>query len=102
MKGGRHMASGPPGKRPPATVPNVQDGDDPTQHDLPGARGLPEDEAARGTRTKKLALYVVLALCIAFIAWVAWGFLQFDHAIENPHEGDFSGWQCDADHDCGS
>ncbi|WP_189040100.1 hypothetical protein [Streptomyces daqingensis] len=80
----------------------MQERDDPTQHDLPGSRGLPEDEAPRGALPKKLALYVVLALCIAFIAWVAWGFLQFDHDIENPHEGDFSAWQCDADRDCGS
>ncbi|WP_327591886.1 hypothetical protein [Streptomyces chartreusis] len=60
------------------------------------------DDAGRGGLLKKLALWTGLALCIAFIAWVAWGFLQFDHDIDNPREGGFSGWQCDAGRDCGS
>ncbi|MFB6931892.1 hypothetical protein [Streptomyces chartreusis] len=51
---------------------------------------------------RKLALWTGLALCLVFIAWVAWGFLQFDHDIDNPREGGFSGWQCDAGRDCGS
>ncbi|MEV8433891.1 hypothetical protein PGH47_41425 [Streptomyces sp. HUAS 31] len=51
---------------------------------------------------RKLALWTGLALCLAFIAWVAWGFIQFDHDIDNPREGGFSGWQCDAGRDCGS
>lgn len=64
-----------------------------------------EDDAGRGALLKELAkpaLWTGLALCIAIIAWVAWGFLQFDHDIDNPREGGFSGWQCDARHDCGS
>ncbi|MFI7410277.1 hypothetical protein ACIBU0_16600 [Streptomyces sp. NPDC049627] len=53
---------------------------------------------------KKAALWTGLALCIAFITWVAWGLLRFDHDIDRPREGGFSGWQCDADRgrDCGS
>ncbi|MFG2528134.1 hypothetical protein [Streptomyces sp. NPDC048516] len=51
---------------------------------------------------KRLALWAGLALCVAFIAWAAWGFLQFDHDIDHPREGGFSGWQCDAGRDCGS
>ncbi|MFI2190314.1 hypothetical protein [Streptomyces sioyaensis] len=51
---------------------------------------------------RKLALWAGLALCIAFIAWAAWGFIEFDHALEHPREGGFSGWQCDAGRDCGS
>ncbi|OEU90360.1 hypothetical protein DB35_03675 [Streptomyces abyssalis] len=92
---GRHTASGRPEQPEPAAGHGAQDGDGTEQR-------LAEDEAPRGGLPKKLALYVVLALCIAFIVWVAWGFLQFDHAIENPREGGFSGWQCDAGRDCGS
>ncbi|WP_189296742.1 hypothetical protein [Streptomyces albospinus] len=51
---------------------------------------------------KKLALWAGLALCIAFIVWVAWEFIQFDHAVEHPREGGFSGRQCHAGRDCGS
>ncbi|NBE56188.1 hypothetical protein [Streptomyces boluensis] len=51
-------------------------------------------------RVKKVALWAGLALCLAFTAWVAWGLLEFDRDIENPHEGGFSGWQCDAGRDC--
>ncbi|MEV7000794.1 hypothetical protein AB0N62_24335 [Streptomyces sp. NPDC093982] len=64
-----------------------------------------EDDAGRVALRKglaKLALWTGLAICIAFIAWVAWGFLQFDHDIDSPREGGFSGWQCDAGRDCGS
>lgn len=43
-----------------------------------------EDDAGREALLKKLALWTGLALCIAFIAWVAWGFLEFDHDVENP------------------
>ncbi|WP_128435277.1 hypothetical protein [Streptomyces cyaneus] len=69
----------------------------------PGADpGTHEDGASHGALLKKLALWAGLALCIAFIAWVAWGFLQFDHDIDHPREGGFSGWQCDAGRDCGS
>lgn len=94
---GRHTASGRPEKQPESAAAHAaQNGDG------AGERDSPEDEAPRGGLPKKLALYVGLALCIAFIIWVAWGFLQFDHAIENPHEGGFSGWQCDAGRDCGS
>ncbi|WP_327356642.1 hypothetical protein [Streptomyces sp. NBC_01304] len=49
---------------------------------------------------KRLALWAGLVLCIAFTAWVVWGFLQFDEDIERPREGGFSGWQCDAGPDC--
>lgn len=61
-----------------------------------------EDDAGPGILLKKLALWAGLALCIAFIAWVAWGFLQFDHDVDHPRQGGFSGWQCDAGRDCGS
>ncbi|MGW4873806.1 hypothetical protein [Streptomyces chartreusis] len=60
------------------------------------------DDASPGGLLKKLALWTGLALCVAFIAWVAWGFIQFDNDIDNPREGGFSGWQCDAGRDCGS
>ena len=53
-------------------------------------------------RLKKGALWGVLALCVVFIAWVGWGFLQFDRDVENPREGGFSSWQCDAGKDCGN
>ncbi|MFC8244730.1 hypothetical protein [Streptomyces chartreusis] len=78
---GRHTPAGPQRPKPDST----------TRHD-----------AGRGGLLKKAALWTGLALCIAFIAWVAWGFLQFDHDIDNPREGGFSGWQCDAGRDCGS
>ncbi|WP_353945081.1 hypothetical protein ABII15_28305 [Streptomyces sp. HUAS MG91] len=55
-----------------------------------------------GSPLKKIALWAGLALCVAFIAWVAWGFLEFNHDVDNPKEGGFSGWQCDAGRDCGS
>ncbi|CAM5636455.1 MULTISPECIES: hypothetical protein [Streptomyces] len=57
---------------------------------------------ARTGRLKESALWIFLALCVVFIARVAWGFLQFDHDIDNPREGGLSGWQCDAGKDCGS
>ena len=78
---GRHTPAGPPHPKPDSTT---------------------RDDAGRGGLLKKVALWTGLALCIAFIAWVAWGFLQFDHDIDNPREGGFSGWQCDAGRDCGS
>ncbi|MFG1666747.1 hypothetical protein [Streptomyces sp. Y7] len=78
---GRHTPAGPP--RPKADSPARADS---------GSTAL----------LKKLALWTGLALCIAFIAWVAWGFVQFDNDIDHPREGGFSGWQCDAGRDCGS
>ncbi|UNO39452.1 hypothetical protein [Streptomyces sp. MST-110588] len=62
------------------------------------------DRTARPARgvLKKSALWAGLILCVVFIAWVAWGFLRFDHDVEHPREGGFSGWQCDAGRDCGS
>ncbi|SCK23102.1 hypothetical protein [Streptomyces sp. WMMB 322] len=93
---GRHTASGRPEKQPePAAGQGAQDEDSAAERDLA------EDEAPRGSLPKKIALYAGLALCVAFIIWVAWGFLQFDHAIENPREGGFSGWQCEPGRDCG-
>lgn len=84
-------------------------------HNRPGSSettgpGFPDDvrngdgasDAGPGRIAKKVALYAGLAVCIAFIVWVAWGFFQFDHDIDHPHEGGFSGWQCDAGRDCGS
>ncbi|WP_420035848.1 hypothetical protein ACN2WE_29615 [Streptomyces sp. cg28] len=51
---------------------------------------------------KKIALWIGLVLCLAFIAWVSWGLLEFNHDVDHPKEGGFSGWQCDAGRDCGS
>ncbi|SCK47014.1 hypothetical protein H181DRAFT_04211 [Streptomyces sp. WMMB 714] len=100
---GRHTASGRPEKQPhSAAAHGAQDEDGAAQHNPSEDHGLPRDEAPRGRLTKKLALYLGLALCIAFIIWVAWGFLQFDHAIDNPQEGGFSGWQCEPGRDCGT
>lgn len=98
---GRHTPGGQPRPKPdstsrPAHLDEIRNGND------ANGRGTHKDGAGRGALLKKLALWIGLAVCIAFIAWVAWGFLQFDHDIENPREGGFSGWQCDADHDCGS
>lgn len=84
---GRHTPAGPPRPEPDGITTR------PPGH---------EDNAGRGRLVKKLALWTGLALCIAFIARVAWGLLQFDHGIDHPREGGFSGWQCDAGRDCGS
>ncbi|MER6009410.1 hypothetical protein [Streptomyces bluensis] len=81
---------------PPALTDDVRNGDG---GDGPGTH---EGNAGLGSVLKKLALWAGLALCIAFIAWVAWGVLQFDQDIDHPREGGFSGWQCDAGRDCGS
>ncbi|MEU6308348.1 hypothetical protein [Streptomyces chartreusis] len=78
---GRHTPAGQPRPKPDSTT---------------------RDHVGGGGLLKKVALWTGLALCIAFIAWVAWGFLQFDHDIDHPREGGFSGWQCDAGRDCGS
>ncbi|EST36172.1 hypothetical protein N566_16590 [Streptomycetaceae bacterium MP113-05] len=59
-----------------------------------------DDARHGGGLPKKLALWSGLAVCIAFIAWVAWGAVQFDHDVEHPREGGLSGWQCDAGRDC--
>jgi hypothetical protein len=80
----------------PALPDDARNGDG---GDGPGAH---QHEAGPGGLLKKLALWAGLALCIAFIAWVAWGLLQFDHDVDHPREGGFSGWQCDAGRDCGS
>ncbi|KIZ16634.1 hypothetical protein [Streptomyces natalensis] len=98
---GRHSAAGAPRPRPsaPTRPALLDDGDGGDGGDGPGAH---KDDAGRGGFLKKLALWTGLALCIAFIAWAAWGFIQFDHAVEHPREGGFSGWQCDAGRDCGS
>lgn len=77
---GRHTPAGPPRPEPSSTT---------------------RDDSGRGHLLKKAALWAGLALCVAFIAWVAWGLVQFDHDIDNPREGGFSGWQCDAGRDCG-
>ncbi|MGW4171933.1 hypothetical protein ACWEGX_34080 [Streptomyces chartreusis] len=74
----------------------------PAGQPLPKPDSTTRDDVGRGGLLKKVALWTGLALCIAFIAWVAWGLLQFDHDIDNPREGGFSGWQCDAGRDCGS
>lgn len=68
--------------------------------DAPGEYDSSVEEEPRTGRRRKLALYLGLALCVVFTAWVVWGFIQFDHAIENPEEGGFSGWQCDAGRSC--
>ncbi|MER0480203.1 hypothetical protein ABR737_17975 [Streptomyces sp. Edi2] len=83
-------------KRDDREVPGVRNGDGRCGPDAP------EGEADPRALLKKLALWAGLALCVAFIAWVAWGFFQFDHDIDHPREGGFSGWQCDAGRDCGS
>ncbi|MDI3384701.1 hypothetical protein QIS99_00475 [Streptomyces sp. B-S-A8] len=70
--------------------------------DEDSGNGSHENGEGSGRLLKKVALWVGSSLCIAFIAWVAWGFIQFDHDIEHPREGGFSGWQCDAGRDCGS
>ncbi|MGW0316445.1 hypothetical protein [Streptomyces flavidovirens] len=98
---GRHTGAGRPrsessGTTRPALPDDARNGDG---GDGPGAH--PED-ASPGGLLNRLALWAGLVLCIAFIAWVAWGFVQFDHDVENPREGGFSGWQCDAGRDCGS
>jgi hypothetical protein len=98
---GRHTPAGQPrpessGITRPTLPDDVRNGDG---VDGPGAH---EDDAGPGGFLKKLALWTGLALCIAFIAWVAWGFLQFDDDVDHPREGGFSGWQCDAGRDCGS
>ncbi|MCF2536282.1 hypothetical protein K6168_11515 [Streptomyces sp. FB2] len=54
------------------------------------------------SRLKTVALWGMLALCVVFIARVGWGFLQFEHDVENPREGGFSGWQCERGEDCGN
>ncbi|MEU6846152.1 hypothetical protein ABZ930_30180 [Streptomyces sp. NPDC046716] len=59
-----------------------------------------ESSESTGSSLKMIALWVGLVLCVAFIAWVAWGLLEFNHDVENPKEGGFSGWQCDAGRDC--
>ncbi|MYT72486.1 MULTISPECIES: hypothetical protein [unclassified Streptomyces] len=61
-----------------------------------------ESRTRTGSSLKKIALWAGLVLCVAFIAWVAWGFLEFNHDVDNPKEGGFSGWQCDAGRDCAS
>ncbi|MDT0458268.1 hypothetical protein RM550_21430 [Streptomyces sp. DSM 41527] len=98
---GRHSAAGQPLPESPETtrpalVDDVRNGDGRCGPDAP------EGDADPRRLLKKLALWAGLALCVAFIAWVAWGFLQFDHDIDHPREGGFSGWQCDAGRDCGS
>ncbi|MGW7200060.1 hypothetical protein [Streptomyces chryseus] len=80
----------------PALPGDVRSGND---GDAPGAH---EDDVAPGGFLKKLALWAGLTLCIAFIVWVARGFLQFDHDVDHPREGGFSGWQCGAGRDCRS
>lgn len=98
---GRHTAGGRP--RPKASeTTNPALPEDVRYGDGEDGPGVHEDDAGPGGFPKKLALYAGLALCVAFIAWVAWGFIQFDHDIDNPREGGFSGWQCDAGRDCGS
>ncbi|MFE2810186.1 hypothetical protein ACFXGG_07000 [Streptomyces nigra] len=54
------------------------------------------------SRLKTVALWGMLALCVVFIARVGWGFLQFEHDVENPREGGFSSWQCERGEDCGN
>ncbi|ARF52842.1 hypothetical protein [Streptomyces gilvosporeus] len=98
---GRHSAAGAPRPQPstptpPARPDNAHNGD---SGDGPAAH---ENGAGRGGLLKRLALWTGLALCIAFIAWAVWGFIQFDYDVEHPSEGSFSGWQCDAGRDCGS
>ncbi|KUL40262.1 hypothetical protein [Streptomyces regalis] len=97
---GRHTPAGQPrpgseGTTPPALPNDVRNGNN------GNGPGVQEDEAGPGGLLKRLALWSGLALCIAFIAWVAWGFLLFDHDIDHPREGGFSDWQCDAGRDCG-
>ena len=84
------------GTRPPSLPNDVRNEPD----GKPGAAH--QDDAGSSDPLKKLALWIGLALCIVFIAWVAWGFLQFNDAIDHPREGGFSGWQCDVGRDCGS
>ncbi|MFE6889789.1 hypothetical protein [Streptomyces sp. NPDC057694] len=55
-----------------------------------------------GGPMKKIALWAGLVLCVAFIAWVAWGLSEFNHDVDNPKEGGFTGWQCEAGRDCDS
>ncbi|MDT0377424.1 hypothetical protein RM572_01370 [Streptomyces sp. DSM 42041] len=65
-------------------------GDEPADRDTPRP----------SSRGKQYALWAGLAVCVAFLAWVAWGLIQFDHALEHPQEGGFSGWQCEPGRDC--
>lgn len=100
---GRHSPSGRREKQSKAAIAlSAQDGDGSGERDLRQHGGSPADEAPRGGRAKKLSLYVALALCLAFTIWVIYGLIQFDHAIENPQEGGFSGWQCEPGRDCRS
>ncbi|MGW7056673.1 hypothetical protein [Streptomyces sp. NPDC054887] len=95
---GRHSGARPqpePSDAARPALPDVRSRDD-------AAPGAHEDDAGPGGFLTKLALWVGLTLCIAFVVWVAWGFLQFDQDVEHPREGGFSGWQCDAGRDCRS
>jgi len=87
---GRHSPAGAPRPERDAT-----DATDPAK-----STDVTDRDTAKIGRLRKTALWIFLALCVVFIAWVAWGFVQFDRDIDNPREGGFSGWQCDAGKDC--
>lgn len=59
-------------------------------------------QSTGGATVRRIALWAGLLLCVVFTALAVWSFVQFDRAIENPQEGGFSGWMCDAGRDCGS
>ncbi|MGW7661749.1 hypothetical protein, partial [Streptomyces sp. NPDC054756] len=93
LRRARHSPAGAPRPKRDATdAANSTDGTDVTD--------VTDQGDARAGRLKKTALWIFLALCVVFIAWVAWGFVQFDQDIDHPREGGFSGWQCDAGKDC--